>query len=154
MKRITLGLALLLSILFYLTAPQISLDNPGLIASLFMFFGPMGFGYVILTTDADSPFYQRSPMWGAVPLCLAVILLISGLTGMVISAPMLRSNQYQAMLGTEVQKDFKASLPPLDAHNAPLVSYDMAMRVAEKKLSEVPALGSQAQVGHMQKQRI
>lgn len=88
---------------------------------------------------------------------LAVVFLAFAafsLTMALFSHPMFHSSAYFELLGEEKTAEFSAALPPLDLTQAPLVSDDMAQRAAEKKLSEVPALGSQVELGHMTKQLV
>jgi hypothetical protein len=62
---------------------------------------------------------------------------------------------YHDLLGpVETVGKFEAGLPPIDLNAAPLVDEAMAQRVAEKRLSDVPGMGSQFKLGTMTKQRI
>lgn len=70
------------------------------------------------------------------------------------SVPMTRSESYSDLLGAEQTGNFTAGLPPLDIQKAPLVSRAMALRAAEKRLAEIPALGSQVEIGDLEKQLV
>jgi hypothetical protein len=80
----------------------------------------------------------------------AAVLLLGALG----SWSLFRADAYFGLLGEERQGTFEALLPPIDIQKAPLVSNSMAMRAAEKKLSEVPALGSQVSIGTLTKQLV
>jgi hypothetical protein len=70
------------------------------------------------------------------------------------SAPMFHSASYRNLIGQVKSKDFNKSLPPIDIKNAPLVSEHMAIQYAQKKLSDIPALGSQVVLGDFVKQNV
>jgi hypothetical protein len=133
---------------YYAFTPQLSLASPGLLILLAALTGGVG-------VIGQSLQYERRNggpavlFFGACALCIVALL-----GGMVMSMPMLHAEAYHNLLGQEKDKEFKHSLPPIDLENAPLVSSDMAMRAAEKKLSEIPALGSQTKVGHLEKQLV
>jgi transcription elongation GreA/GreB family factor len=81
-----------------------------------------------------------------------VLLVLFWVVQFAITSPMLHSERYAAMMGPEKEAQFSATLPPIDIEQAPLVSYDMALRAMEKRLADVPGLGSQVYVGHPVKQ--
>ena len=74
---------------------------------------------------------------------------------MVSSGSLFRASAYHDLLGpVETMGKFADALPPVDLQSAPLVDESMARRVAEKRLSDVPGMGSSYRVGAMVKQRI
>lgn len=85
----------------------------------------------------------------AVACALAFAAVATGMTW-----GLTRSDAYYAQLGAETDGSFNELLPPIDINQAPLVSEDMAVRSAEKQLADVPALGSQVELGAFQKQLI
>ncbi len=135
---LTLGFAWLL---YYLFLPSLALDNIGLWLLVALFLS----GMTALGSRPDQPSNLLLP---------ALVAWVGFVVLSVASLPMLRASSYHSLLGVEQTKEFSQSLPPIDLDNAPLVSYNMAMRAAEKRLSDIPALGSQAQVGELQKQLI
>lgn len=158
---VSLVLVTLLGALYYATTPALTLDSMGLWFLLMLSSG--GLGIALLLAEArrrenaryssGSRDFVPSKQFLA-PLVVAGVSLVLFLGLVIGSMPMLRAESYRALLGAEQSKDFEKSLPPIDAQNAPLVSYEMAQRAAEKKLSEIPALGSQAKIGELQKQRV
>ncbi len=146
--------AALLGGLYYLFTPQLSLASPAILMLLAFVFGALAvLAYSLRKGNGKKGRAQASvsATLYTVGFAGSALLLVLGIG---LSLPMFRAEAYHALLGPEVDKDFKKSLPPIDLENAPLVSPDMAMRAAEKKLSEIPALGSQTRVGHMQKQLV
>lgn len=79
---------------------------------------------------------------------LLVVILLSIFT----TWSLFHADAYVKQLGPETQTPVNVSLPPLKLDNAPLVSADMAMRVAEKRLADVPSLGSQVELSQPTKQ--
>lgn len=75
-------------------------------------------------------------------------------TSIFTSWALFHSRDYQTLIGQVQEKELKKSLPPVDISNAPLVSRHMAFQVAQKKLSDIPALGSQVHLGEFVKQSI
>ena len=136
---------------FYVTTPQLALDSPALWVLL-----AVSSVCAAGVSSAMSALNNRSGVtalstafWLAAGVSVLVIVV-----GGFFSTGITRSGGLHDLLGNEKTQDFTKSLPPLELSNAPLVSYDMAERAAEKKLSDIPALGSQVQVGHLQKQLV
>jgi hypothetical protein len=160
-----LGIFIFVALGYYVTTPQISLDSPGLLITLMVLFGYVGTINLRFQLPRKKTGYYAKPQQskqtasspagvGIAFMSLAVVTALVLGVQVISSLSMVRSTSYEALLGVESVKDYKTSLPPIDEQNAPLVSYQMAKRAAEKKLSEVTALGSQAHVGDLQKQRI
>lgn len=137
--------AAVFGLLYYVATPQLSLDSPGL---LFLAVVAIVIGCAVTAISSRERDSSRLPFAvGAAAVVFFVMMLFA-------SSEFARTSSYYNLLGQEQSKDFMKSLPPLNLANAPLVSHDMAQRAAEKKLSEIPALGSQAQVGDMEKQLV
>lgn len=149
---------------YYLFTPQLSLDTPGMYMVLMLTAGiGAALGRMVNEASHEYPRGRRygqeatkfvpsvAPTWLTL---FAVAMLVIVLVGAFLSSGILRAGSYQRLLGQPVEKEFDASLPPLELQNAPLVSYDMAIRAAEKELANIPALGSQTEVGTMHKQLV
>jgi hypothetical protein len=65
-----------------------------------------------------------------------------------------KAEDYRALVTVKTETKLDKHLPGLNLRNAPLVSSDMAMLSASKKLSEVPSLGSQVELGSPAKQLV
>lgn len=90
------------------------------------------------------------PVLGLIGTSFVLIVFLVG--NFVVTAPLFHSGDYAALLGPQTEAEFSATLPPIDIEQAPLVSYDMAVRAMEKRLAEVPGLGSQVHIGSPVKQ--
>ncbi len=146
---------------YYVITPTLALDSLGFWFLVFLLLGVPGLGGLLLDLQRKENHRYGASRGEFVPkrvpgllFSCSLVALAAWLVLALASMPMLRSDAYRNLLGVETEKDFSKSLPPIDVNNAPLVSQEMAMRAAEKKLSEIPALGSQARVGQLQKQRI
>lgn len=106
----------------------------------------LGAGSFVLTSH-ERGFVRHTAVWSAA-LVLAVVV------GVCTTWSAFHATAYRDLLGAENDGAFDTHLPPIDVHQPPLVSADMARRSAEKRLSEVPALGSQVTVGAFQKQLV
>lgn len=144
------GLALFL--VYYLATPELSFDAAGTWFLLAAVAGVVGVlqSFALSSSAYDGPQLKPGALVWLVPAALSATLFM-GLS--IASMPMLRADTYHDLLGKETLAE-KSVLPAIDPSNAPLVSYSMAVKAAEKKLSEIPALGSQAQIGELQRQRV
>lgn len=142
----------LLSVFFIAVVSNsaLSLSNAGLWFLAFVCF--MVSGGISIKKDENS--FNKVRSVTKINLLLAAVSLLVFVIGLFYSSGMFNASRRQALLAEAPAKNFSEALPPLDAKNAPLVSYEMAARAAEKTLSEIPALGSQVRVGELQKQLI
>ena len=146
MKMYAVFSSILVGLMLYAFSPQVSLDSAGMWSTLLMATFVASVGWQI------SLAFKGDSRWQARVYAVPAITLVVVLAGSIWSSDMLNASRYHALLGEEKQTDFKSSLPPLSLDETPLVSDEMAYRAAEKKLSEIPALGSVAVVGELQKQ--
>lgn len=117
---------------------------------------PLSLGYFssfalfVLTGTAVAAIALPHPKASIGMGALGMAVLIGG--SFLTSAEMLHAERYHALLGKELQTPLDQHLPPIDIDQAPLVSEDMAHLAMEKRLAEVPALGSQVTLGTPVKQ--
>lgn len=138
----------ILSILyFYVFLPVFSLSFPSTIIICIFLIG-------LALTKYDSNRGELMVPQIAIKVNLILIPVIF-LVGFFTTSSLIHSRSYRDLIGDIKQVPYhKESLPPIDIKNAPLVSMHMAQQVAQKKLSEIPALGSQVELGIMTKQKI
>lgn len=129
---------ILLGAFYYAATPQIAFDAPIVVT----------FGFFLGLFLFVSPFFLK----GSLKLFLVGAVLI-GLTT-VPSCSMFNAARYHALLGEEKVEPFEAQLPHLELKEAPLVSYEMALLAAQRRLSEIPGIGSVTEVTRMEKQII
>ncbi len=99
--------------------------------------------------------YKRYKMLGIV----GVILLVIGVSNLIIfpiltSAPMLYSNSYRQLLGEVKESSFTSDIEPINLSQIRIVDEETARKLAEKIIGEVPALGSEVQIGELSLQKV
>lgn len=77
------------------------------------------------------------------PATLFLIMMIS----LVASMPLFHSKAYRNMIGPVNEKDFSTEIEPIDTTKLPVVDAELAKNLADKKLGEEVALGSQVTLG-------
>ena len=87
------------------------------------------------------------------------ILLTIGLGNLLVlpiltSAPMLYSNSYRSLLGEVAESSFTADVEPINLSQIRIVDEETARKLADKIIGEVPALGSEVQLGELVLQKV
>jgi hypothetical protein len=138
------GFILIVALTFWLAQPVMAFHNPWMWVTL-VFWGLAG--AVFFGLGNEDRLITGLVGWAIASLFIALV-------GVATTWSLFHSERYYAQLGAETKGDFNVVLPPIDAHEAPLVSLDMAHRSAEKKLAQIPALGSQVEIGPLHKQLV
>lgn len=81
------------------------------------------------------------------------ILAIAVVLPTLASTPVIRAKAYRNLLGTVKESEFTKDVSPVNVNEIRIVDEDMAMKLGDKKLGEVPAIGSVSKLGefHIQK---
>ena len=81
------------------------------------------------------------------------ILAIAVVLPTLASTPIIRAKAYRNLLGTVKESEFTKDVSPVNVNEIRIVDEDMAMKLGDKKLGEVPAIGSVSKLGkfHIQK---
>ena len=81
------------------------------------------------------------------------ILAIAVVLPTLASTPIIRAKAYRNLLGTVKESEFTKDISPVNVNEIRIVDEDMAMKLGDKKLGEVPAIGSVSKLGkfHIQK---
>lgn len=103
--------------------------------------------------------YVESMFRYKVMAATGVILLVSGLLNQfllpfVSSSPLFHSQRYRDLLGSVKESSFSSDVEPMKLNQIRVVDDETARKLAEKKIGEVPALGSEVQVGDMVLQKV
>lgn len=90
---------------------------------------------------------------------VGIILLAIGLGNLLVfpiltSAPILYSNSYRSLLGEVKESSFTADVEPINLSQIRIVDEETARKLADKKIGEVPALGSEVQLGDLVLQKV
>lgn len=90
---------------------------------------------------------------------VGIILFVIGVSNLLIlpiltSAPMLYSSSYRNLLGEVKESSFTADIEPINLSQIRIVDDETARKLADKKIGEVPALGSEVQLGELALQKV
>jgi hypothetical protein len=141
-------LLVMLLVLGYLTTPTLAYDFAG-----GWFFGLLALA--ILSMPGDWANQRDGSGWARPILVFLLGFVLFIIVSIVTTWSAFHAQAYRELLGpVQTVGKFEAGLPPIDLAAAPLVDESMARRVAEKRLSDVPAMGSQYKLGKLTKQRI
>lgn len=135
--------SLLVSLAYWIYLPQLAIDGQVVLLMLMA----LGAGGIALATLRALDGRGGN---GVLMLVSIGLLLALAFTNMSVA----RSASYFGLLGAEKTQSFESELPILDLKDAPLVSAEMALLAARRRLSEVQALGSVAEVRQVKKQVI
>ncbi len=88
-----------------------------------------------------------------------ILLVVVGLANSLLlpvltSVPLFYSQAYRNLLGEVKESSFTADIEPINLAQIRIVDEETARKLAEKKIGEVPALGSQVQMGQLALQKI
>jgi hypothetical protein len=139
------------SIQLYLGVPTLNFGYVGIIFVTLLSLAFACGASVVLATIKEEENPRAPIVIGAIGA--TILFLFLGVSFFTTSS-IVHSTEYRDLLGKVTEVKYNKDLPPIDISNAPLVSEHMALQVAQKKLSEIPALGSQVTLGKFTKQAI
>ncbi|MDD4600982.1 hypothetical protein SDC9_14980 [bioreactor metagenome] len=89
----------------------------------------------------------------------AGILLVVGvanttLVPVLTSLPLFYNQSYRTLLGEVKESSFSSDVEPINLSQIRIVDEETAIKLAEKQIGEVPALGSEVQLGTMELQKV
>ena len=77
----------------------------------------------------------------------ALLLVIVIVIPFFITSPIFRASAYRNLLGNVEESVFTEDMSPVNVDEIRIVDKDMAMKLGEKKIGEIPAIGSISKVG-------
>lgn len=143
-KKIKPYIISLIVILIYLIIklPVLSFDFISFTSTLILFFGLSG----ILDMMLDRS--EKTSKMAKYNFFIAIILIAYNIAvPFITSSPILHSKSYRNLLGEVKESTFTKDVSPVSVADIRLVDEDMAMKLGDKKVGEVPALGSVAKLG-------
>ncbi|ONI38236.1 hypothetical protein AN639_10090 [Candidatus Epulonipiscium fishelsonii] len=75
------------------------------------------------------------------------IILLTIIIGFAFGSPIFRASAYHNLIGDVAESEFSADISPVSTKDVRLVDRGTAIRLGEKKIGEVPGLGSIAKLG-------
>lgn len=126
-----------------------------LVRRLLAFLFPQKFKVVNISEYQHIPyagFYKKTALAG-------LLLLLLGLGNLLVfpvitSMPILFNQSYRQLLGPVAESSFTADIEPINLGQIRIVDEEMARKLADKKIGEVPALGSEVQLGELVLQKV
>lgn len=96
------------------------------------------------------------PIWLSVKtgMILSVIILLLALALPIYSSSIFQHEKLRALAGEITDAKFEKDLQLVDLNKLPIIHGDLAKNLGEKKLGEIPSLGSQVVAGHFTLQQI
>lgn len=137
------GTALIIvSIYAIIQLPVLRLDFTSLFSTLTIFFIIAGILDMMLDKGESTSKLAKRNFSIAIVL-IAYIIIVPFIT----SSPILHSKSYRNLLGEVKESNFAKDVSPVSVNDIRLVDEDMAMKLGDKKLGEVPAIGSVSKLG-------
>lgn len=84
----------------------------------------------------------------------AILLVVIVVVPFIISTPILHASSYKNLIGEVSESEFTEDVSPVNVNDIRIVDADMAMKLGEKKIGEIPAIGSVSQLGEFHIQSV
>ena len=133
----------------FVKLPVLRIDFTSLYYVLAMFFVIAGILNIVFDREE-----QRFTITNKTNFKIAIgILAIAVVLPTLASTPIIRAKAYRNLLGTVKESEFTKDVSPVNVNEIRIVDEEMAMKLGDKKLGEVPAIGSVSKLGkfHIQK---
>ena len=133
----------------FVKLPVLRVDFTSLYYVLAMFFVIAGILNMVFDREE-----QRFTITNKTNFKIAIgILAIAVVLPTLASTPIIRAKAYRNLLGTVKESEFTKDVSPVNVNEIRIVDEEMAMNLGDKKLGEVPAIGSVSKLGkfHIQK---
>lgn len=141
--------ALVVAIYAFIKLPVLRLNFLSLYSTLIIFF--VVAGVLDMMFDRD----EKTSKSAKYNFLIAVLLIIISIAAPFVTAsPILHSNDYRNLLGEVKESEFTKDVSPVSVKDIRLVDEQMAMKLGDKKLGEIPALGSVSRLGSFHIQRV
>ncbi len=85
---------------------------------------------------------------------LGVILLLLFIAANIVFSPIVSYKKHRNLIGTVEEVEFSEEIEPIDLSQLPTIDKELANKLADKKLGEIPSLGSQVTIGELHLQSI
>ncbi|MCJ0169335.1 hypothetical protein [Clostridioides difficile] len=152
MKRYlkTYGVALIIVIIYaFIKLPVLRLDFTSLFSVGIIFFVVAGILDMMLDRN------ERASKMAKYNFSIAIALLVYiVVVPFITSTPVLHAKSYRELLGKVTESKFTDDISPVSVNDIRLVDEDMAMKLGDKKLGEVPAIGSVSKLGKFHIQNV
>ena len=83
-----------------------------------------------------------------------VLILIVSIIPFITSSPIFHSKSYRSLIGNVEESNFDKDVSPVSVKDIRIVDEEMAMKLGDKKLGEIPAVGSISKLGQFHIQSV
>lgn len=145
MKKIfkSYGIALLVVAIYsFVKLPVLRLDFTSGFTTLILFFVLSGILDMMFDRGEKTSKLSKNNF-----LIAALLLVIVIIIPFFVTSPIFRASSYRDLLGKVEQSVFTEDVSPVNVDEIRIVDKDMAMKLGDKKLGEIPAIGSISKVG-------
>lgn len=146
----TYGISLIIvGIYAIIQLPVLRLDFTSLFSTLAIFFIVAGALDMMFDKAEKTSKLAKTNFSIAIALIIYIIIV-----PFITSSPILHSKAYRNLLGEVKESNFTKDVSPVSVNEIRLVDEEMAMKLGDKKLGEVPAIGSVSKLGKFHIQSI
>lgn len=152
MKRFiqTYGIAVILVAIYaFIKLPVLRLDFTSGFSTLIIFFVIAGVLDMMLDRN------ERTSKIAKYNFSISIVLIIFVVAvPFITSTPLIHSKAYKNLIGKVEESEFTKDVSPVSVNDIRLVDEAMAMKLGDKKLGEIPALGSVSKLGKFHIQNV
>ena len=146
----TYGISLVIvGIYAIIQLPVLRLDFTSPFSTLAIFFVVAGVLDMMFDKEEKTSKLAKTNFSIAIALIIYIIIV-----PFITSSPILHSKAYRNLLGEVKESNFTKDVSPVSVNEIRLVDEEMAMKLGDKKLGEVPAIGSVSKLGKFHIQSI
>ena len=145
MKKIlkSYGIALLIVAIYaFIKLPVLRFDFTSGFTTLILFFVLSGILDMMLDKGEKTSKMAKNTF-----IIAGVLLIIIIVIPFFVTTPIFRAGSYKDLLGKVEESVFTEDVSPVNVNEIRIVDKDMAMKLGDKKLGEIPAIGSVSKVG-------
>ena len=133
---------IIVAIYSFVKLPVLRLDFTSGFTTLILFFVLAGIIDMMLDRGAKASKLAKNNFIIALILLVLVIVV-----PFFITTPILHASAYKNLIGEVTESEFTEDVSPVNVNDIRIVDEGMAMKLGEKKIGEIPAIGSVSQLG-------
>ena len=141
--------AIIVAIYAFIKLPVLRLDFTSGFSTMIIFFGLAGVLDMMLDRGEQTSKIAKYNF----SITIALIVFTS-VVPFITSTPILHSKDYRNLIGEVKESDFSKDVSPVSVDDIRLVDEAMAMKLGDKKLGEIPAIGSISKLGQFHIQSV
>lgn len=133
---------IIVAIYAFIKLPVLRLDFTSGFTTLILFFVLAGIIDMMLDRGAKTSKLAKNNFIIALILLVLVIVI-----PFFVTTPIFHANAYKNLIGEVSESEFTEDVSPVNVNDIRIVDEDMAMKLGEKKIGEIPAIGSVSELG-------